>query len=70
MDCKQEIKHYEKNAKKNNPKLRANTLESFALALLYTFLIGLYFFYESGEVYIYMYRRPNRDVIILKQGHR
>lgn len=69
MDCKQEIKHYE-NAKKNNPKLRANTLESFALALLYTFLIGLYFFYESGEVYIYMYIRPNRDVIILKQGHR
>lgn len=70
MDCKQEIKHCE-NAKKNkNPKLRANTLESFALALLYTFLIGLYFFYESGEVYIYMYIRPNRDVIILKQGHR
>lgn len=56
--------------KNKNQKLRANTLESFALALLYTFLIGLYFFYESGEVYIYMYIRPNRDVIILKQGHR
>lgn len=70
MDCKQEIKHCENAKKKHNPKLRANTLESFALALLYTFLIGLYFFYESGEVYIYMYIRPNRDVIILKQGHR
>lgn len=70
MDCKQEIKHCE-NAKKNTTQnLEQTLLRVLPKHYCTRFLSVCIFFDESGEVYIYMYRRPNRDVIILKQGHR